>query len=50
LETYQSSNNPRTEGLLKFLQDLPPAIAITNFGFEKYSDSSFLNNKEEEYA
>lgn len=49
LETYQSSNKPRTEGLLKFLQDLPPAIAITNFGFEKYSDSSFLNNKEEEY-
>jgi hypothetical protein len=34
---------------LEFLQDLPPAIAITDFGFEKYSDSSFLNNKEEEY-
>jgi hypothetical protein len=28
---------------------LPPAIAITDFGFEKFSDSSFLNNKEEEY-
>jgi hypothetical protein len=28
---------------------LPPAIAITSFGFEKYSNSSFLNNKEEEY-
>jgi hypothetical protein len=28
---------------------LPPAIAITSFGFEKYSDSSFLNNKQEEY-
>ena len=39
----------RTKGLLEFLQDLPPAIAITDFGFEKYSDSSFLNNKEEEY-
>jgi hypothetical protein len=34
---------------LEFLRDLPPVIAITNFGFEKYSDSSFLNNKEEEY-
>lgn len=39
----------RTQGLLEFLQDLPPAIAITSFGFEKYSNSSFLNNKEEEY-
>ena len=39
----------RTDWLLEFLQDLPPAIAITNFGFEKYSNSSFLNNKEEEY-
>ena len=39
----------RTNGLLEFLQDLPPAIAITDFGFEKFSDSSFLNNKEEEY-
>ncbi len=39
----------RTAGLLEFLQDLPPAIAITSFGFEKYSNSSFLNNKEEEY-
>ena len=39
----------RTSGLLEFLKDLPPAIAITSFGFEKYSNSSFLNNKEEEY-
>ncbi len=39
----------RTSWLLEFLQDLPPAIAITSFGFEKYSNSSFLNNKEEEY-
>ena len=44
----QNQNN-RTKLLLEFLQDLPPAIAITSFGFEKYSDSSFLNNKEEEY-
>ena len=43
------NENNRTEKLLEFLQDLPPAIAITNFGFEKYSNSSFLNNKEEEY-
>jgi hypothetical protein len=34
---------------LEFLQELPSAIAITSFSFEKYSDSSFLNNKEEEY-
>ena len=39
----------RTKWLLEFLQDLPSAIAITDFSFEKYSDSSFLNNKEEEY-
>lgn len=39
----------RTAWLLEFLQDLPPAIAITSFGFEKYSDASYLNNKEEEY-
>jgi hypothetical protein len=28
---------------------LPPALAITNFGFQKYSDLSFLDDKEEEY-
>lgn len=39
----------RTKWLLEFLQDLPSAIAITDFSFEKFSDSSFLNNKEEEY-
>jgi len=46
---WLENQNNRTAGLLEFLQDLPPAIAITSFGFEKYSDSSFLNNKEEEY-
>lgn len=39
----------RTSWLLEFLQDLPPALAITNFGFQKYSDLSFLDDKEEEY-
>ena len=46
---WLENQNNRTEWLLEFLQDLPPAIAITSFGFEKYSDSSFLNNKQEEY-
>jgi hypothetical protein len=39
----------RTEWLHEFLKDLPPAVAITSFWFEKYSNSTFLNNKEEEY-
>lgn len=39
----------RTSWLLNFLRDLPPAIAITNFQFEKYSESTFLNNEEEKY-
>ena len=39
----------RTEWLLSFLRDLPPAIAIKDFWFEKYSNSSFLNNEEEQY-
>ena len=43
---YQSN---RTQWLLEFLQDLPPIIAITDFGFEKYSNSSFLNNEQEQY-
>ena len=46
---WLENQNNRTAWLLEFLQDLPPAIAITNFGFEKYSNSTFLNNKEEEY-
>ena len=49
MENYQWGNNARTEWLHDFLKTLPSAIAITNFGFEKISDSSFLNNKEEEY-
>jgi hypothetical protein len=39
----------RSEGLLHFLQDLSPAIAITNFWFEKYSNANFLNNEWERY-
>ena len=39
----------RTDWLLSFLRDLPPAIAIKDFWFEKYSNSSFLNNEEEQY-
>lgn len=39
----------RTSWLLSFLQDLPPAIAITAFRFDKSSEWSFLNNKEEQY-
>lgn len=39
----------RTDGLRNFLHDLPSIIAITDFGFEKYSNSSFLNNESEQY-
>lgn len=39
----------RTSWLLSFLKDLPSVITITNFWFEKYSNSSFLNNEEEQY-
>lgn len=39
----------RTEWLLSFLQWLPPIIAISDFWFEKYSNSSFLNNEWEQY-
>lgn len=46
---WMENQNNRTKWLLEFLQDLPPAIAITNFWFEKYSNSSFLNNEEEKY-
>ena len=46
---WLENQKSRTSWLLEFLQDLPPALAITNFGFEKYSDTSFLDNKEEEY-
>ena len=46
---WMENQNNRTKWLLEFLQDLPPAIAITDFWFEKYSNSSFLNNEEEEY-
>lgn len=39
----------RTEWLLKFLQDIPSVISISDFGFQKYSDSTFLNWSEEKY-
>jgi len=39
----------RVDGLLEFLRELPPAIAITNFNFDKRSNSSFLNNDVEQY-
>ena len=39
----------RVEWLLEFLRDLPPALAITNFRFDKYSKWSFLNNNGEQY-
>lgn len=48
-KVWLENQKDRVSGLLEFLQDLPPALAITSFGFEKYSNSSFLNNKEEEY-
>ena len=44
------SSSQRTKWLKEFLQDLPSVIAITNFGFNKYSNASFLNNEEEQYA
>lgn len=39
----------RTQWLFEFLRDLPSVIAITSFGFEKFSNSSFLNNEQEQY-
>ena len=43
------SLSQRTKWLKEFLQDLPSVIAITNFGFDKYSNASFLNNEQEQY-
>jgi hypothetical protein len=39
----------RSQWLLEFLRDLPSVIAITSFWFEKFSNSSFLNNEQEQY-
>ena len=39
----------RKKGLLEFLQNLPPIIAITDFSFDRHSSSSFLNDEEGEY-
>ena len=46
---WLETQTDRVDGLLEFLRDLPPAIAITNFRFDKYSNSSFLNNNVEQY-
>ena len=39
----------RVSWLLNFLQNLPSVITITDFWFEKFSNSSFLNNEQEQY-
>ena len=39
----------RTLWLYNFLKDLPSIITITDFGFDKFSNSSFLNNEQEQY-
>lgn len=46
---WMEEQSNRTEWLLNFLKNLPSVIAITNFWFEKFSNSSFLNNEEEQY-
>ncbi len=46
---WLENQTDRVDGLLEFLRDLPPAIAITNFRFDKHSNSSFLNNSVEQY-
>ena len=39
----------RTNWFREFLRDMPSVITITNFGFEKHSSSTFLNNEQEKY-
>ena len=39
----------RTLWLFNFLKDLPSIITINDFWFEKFSNSSFLNNEQEQY-
>lgn len=46
---WLEQQSDRVDGLLEFLRDLSPAIAITSFRFDKYSNSSFLNNNVEQY-
>lgn len=48
-EVWLQKQSDRSEWLLRFLKDLPSVIAITSFGFEKYSNSTFLNNEQEQY-
>lgn len=44
-----NNQTSRAEWLRDFLKDLPSIIAVTNFGFERYSNASFLNNEQEQY-
>lgn len=46
---WLENQTDRVDWLLEFLRDLPPAIGITNFNFDKRSTSSFLNNNVEQY-
>ena len=45
----QQSTWARTSWLFNFLKDLPSIITINDFWFEKFSNSSFLNNEQEQY-
>lgn len=46
---WMEKQSNRTNWFREFLKDLPSIIAITDFGFDKRSSSSFLNNEEEKY-
>ena len=48
-KVWLEKQSNRTEWLFEFLRDLPSVVAITSFGFEKYSNSTFLNNAQEQY-
>lgn len=46
---WMEKQSYRTEWFREFLKDLPTIIAITDFGFDKHSNATFLNNEEEKY-